>query len=111
MKKTYALTVSILLATSSAHAAGQPYSENTQLQSQEQEKTRYQTQVDPDSTPALLQAMQQHHFQNTNRVRIQNMIQEAQKQGLPTEPLMNKVHEGIAKKVSEEKIVQAVQHV
>ena len=31
--------------------------------------------------------------------RIQNMIQQARQQEVPVEPLMNKVHEGIAKKV------------
>ena len=107
MKKIYVLANCILLAAFHAYAADQPYNTSTQLlQSQEQI-----VQVDSDGTPALLQAMQQYRFQYENQVRIQNMIQEAIQQGLPTEPLMNKVHEGIAKKVPEEKIVQAVKRV
>jgi hypothetical protein len=111
MKKTYVIAGAILLASVHVYAADQPYNENTQLQSQEQARVEYQAQIDPEGTPALLQAMQQHRFQHENQLHINTMIREAQQKGLPTEPLMNKVHEGIAKNVPEEKIVQAVERV
>ena len=98
MKKSYVIASCLLFASAHAYAADQPYNESIQLQSQEQTRIEYQAQIDPDDTPALLQAMQQHHFQHENQMRIENMIQEARNQGLPTEPLMNKVHEGDRKK-------------
>ena len=83
-----------------------------QLRTQDRDQLhdRTQEQVDKDD-PAYLQAMHQHQFRHENTQRIQNMIQEAQKKGLPTEPMQNKVHEGIAKRAPEEAIVQAVERV
>jgi hypothetical protein len=52
--------------------------------------------------------MNREQFRNTNVVRIQKIIEEAQQEGLPTKPLTDKVYEGIAKNVTEERIVQAV---
>ena len=85
--------------------------DGTALQAQEQTQTVSQAQVDPDETPALLQAMQQYRFTQSHVLHVQNMVQEAQKQGIPTDPLIDKVYEGMAKKINEEKIIQAANRV
>ena len=87
-----------------------PDKDQLRTQDRDQLHDRTQEQVDKDD-PAYLQAMHQHQFRHENTQRIQNMIQEAQKKGLPTEPMQNKVHEGIAKRAPEEAIVQAVERV
>lgn len=84
----------------------------TQLQDQtrDQQRDRVQDQVTPDD-PDYVSAMHQYQFRNENVMRIQNMIRDAQLKGLPTEPLQDKVHEGIAKKAGQENIVRAVAQV
>ena len=82
----------------------------TQERTQDQQRTMLQDQIDKND-PAYLQAMHQHQFRDQNVLHIQNMVQEAQMKGLPTEPMQNKVHEGIAKNVHEEAIVHAVERV
>ncbi|MBU3982196.1 MAG: hypothetical protein KJ985_01655, partial [Proteobacteria bacterium] len=111
MKKMTALTACILLVSSPAVAADLTNDESTQLQPREQATIHYQVQVDPDGTPAMLQAMQQYQFRHENTIRVRSMIQDAKQHGLPTDPLMHKVYEGIAKKANEDNIVQAVKRV
>jgi len=113
MKKTIIFFACLLVAAPFALAVGSespPDQEQLQAQDRDQFHDRTQEQIDKDD-PAYLQAMQQYQFRHENTLRIQNMIQEAQKKGLPTEPMQNKVHEGIAKKADEEAIVRAVEQV
>ena len=76
----------------------------------DQQRTRIQEQINKDE-PNYVQAMHQHQFREENVMRIQNMVREAQMKGLPTEPMQNKVYEGIAKKADETAIVRAVERV
>ena len=87
-----------------------PDQDQLRTRDRDQLHDRTQEQVDKDD-PAYLQAMHQHQFSLENTQRIQNMIQEAQKKGLPAEPMQNKVHEGIAKRAPEEAVVRAVEQV
>jgi hypothetical protein len=111
MKIKY-FTLSIILLTSASIAsADEPLIENTELLSQEQAREIFQTQIDKDETPALLQAMHREQFRHTNMVQVQKIIEEAKQEGLPTKPLTDKVYEGIAKNIDEENIVQAITRV
>ena len=95
MKKTIIFLACLLVMAPFAFAEeseSPPGEARTVLQTQEQ--TQEQTNKDEQ---AYLQAMHQHQFREQNVLHIQNMIQEAQTKGLPTEPMQNKVHEGIAK--------------
>ncbi|MDW7772411.1 MAG: hypothetical protein SCH71_05915, partial [Desulfobulbaceae bacterium] len=94
-----------------AAAAGSAAAQDTPLQTQERAQIHYQAQLDAEGIPALLQAMQQYRFTNSEMLRVQNMIQEAQEKGVPADPMIAKVYEGMAKKVSEQNIVQAVERV
>lgn len=108
MKKMAVLTGCILFVSSSAFAADQLNDESVQLSFQKEATTEYRARVDPGDTPAVLQAMQRYQFRHENTLRVRNMIQEAQQQGVPTVPITDKVFEGIAKKINEDNIVQAV---
>jgi len=59
----------------------------------------------------MLTAMHQHQFTNRNIVRAQQEVMNCAKAGLPTEPLMIKASEGMAKKASEQQIIAALQAV
>lgn len=113
MKKKKYFTISLmLLAFSSAALADETLVvENPELQAQEQARDALQTQIDKNETPALVLAMQREQFRHTNMVRVQKIIEDAKTAGLPTKPLTDKVYEGIAKEVDEERIVQAVSRV
>jgi uncharacterized protein (DUF2267 family) len=53
----------------------------------------------------------QNRFQKQQMVRAQNIIQNAIQQGVPVGPVVDKALEGMAKKVSEQKIVRAMEQV
>ncbi len=111
MKKKYFTLVCVLLTSASLASADEPLIENTESGSQEQAREMYQTQIDKDETPALLQAMHREQFRQSNMVRVQKIIEDAKGEGLPTKPLTDKVYEGIAKDVNEEDIVEALTRV
>jgi hypothetical protein len=111
MKKKYFAISFILLVSASIASASEPQVATTELISQEQAREVFQAQLDKDDMPALLQAMNREEFSHANIVRVQQIIEEAEKEGLPTEPLTDKVYEGIAKTVDEDSIVGAVRRV
>lgn len=111
MKKPTLIVLSILLTTPVLSFAASTSQNQLQFVSQEQVMEMYQARLDPDGTPELLKAMQQNQFSRQNMVRIQTMLRDAYGENLPTEPLMNKVQEGIAKSIGDEAIVRAVERV
>lgn len=111
MKTNYFTLICMLLVATSVAQADEPLTQSTELLSQEQATETYQTPVDDDGAAALLQAMYREQFRHANMVQVQEEIEEAQKDGLPTKPLTDKVYEGIAKNIEEDVIVQAVTRV
>ncbi|MBU1453539.1 MAG: hypothetical protein KKD01_02335, partial [Proteobacteria bacterium] len=111
MEKLTGLIGCILLVSSHAYAVDLPNDESTQFQFQEEVIVQHQARVDSDGIPAMLQAMQQYQFRHENVVRVRSMIEDSQQQGLPADPMMHKVYEGMAKKIKEENIVRAVKQV
>jgi len=59
----------------------------------------------------LVKAMNTNRFQETQILKAQNIVMEAQSRGLPTKPVINKALEGIAKKVTPERTLQAMEAV
>ena len=53
----------------------------------------------------------QNQFQKQNRIRAQEVVMSAAKAGLPTEPVMSKAMEGMAKQVREQQVIQAMETV
>ena len=59
----------------------------------------------------MLTMMHQHQFTDHTIVQAQNAVIDCAKAGLPTEPVMNKAAEGMAKQASEQQIIAAMQTV
>ncbi len=55
--------------------------------------------------------MHQQRYQERNIIRAQQTIQNAAQEDLPTEPLMSKAMEGMAKQVPEEQVIAAMERV
>jgi len=67
--------------------------------------------IDTDDAIGMTQAMLKSHFRQEHAVKAQEIIVRALKEGLPVEPIMNKAHEGIAKRVQHENIIRAMEKV
>ncbi|MBR9984387.1 MAG: hypothetical protein KFF68_00615 [Desulfosarcina sp.] len=59
----------------------------------------------------MLTRMVQHRFQKQNIVRAQQTVMAAAKAGLPTEPVMSKAMEGMAKQAKEQQVIAAMETV
>jgi len=67
--------------------------------------------VDSDQGLQMTRAMLQNQYQNRHIIQAQKTVMQAARQGTPTEPVMNKAQEGIAKSVAPERVVQAMEQV
>lgn len=67
--------------------------------------------VDGDRLVHMTRSMLAHQYQVEQIVQAQKSIMAAVQQGLPAEPVMNKAHEGMAKKASPEQVLQAMEQV
>jgi hypothetical protein len=59
----------------------------------------------------MLTQMVQNRLQKQNRVRAQQVVVDTAKAGLPTEPVMSKAMEGMAKQAGEQQIIAAMETV
>lgn len=111
MKNTLVIAVLLLGYTPQiANAAGE-HEKDYRIKTQEQVREMYNSHLDPGGTEQLLREMYQHNFRLENMLQIQSMIRSAYAEHLPTEPLMAKVHEGLAKDITDGTIVKAVERV
>jgi hypothetical protein len=67
--------------------------------------------IPQDQVLQMVRTMNRNRFSNQNMIRAQKTVMETQAKGLPAEPVMNKAMEGLAKNVSEENIVRAMEQV
>jgi hypothetical protein len=110
MKKTSILIGFILLVHTSLQAADTTAQPPVQLpaaagEAVSTELSSAQTQMQ------LSEAMHQNRFSQANMERIRELLEDMEQDGLPTEPVTDKVYEGIAKSVEPEIIVQAAERV
>jgi hypothetical protein len=86
---------------------------STSVQAQIEAQAKEMSAVGVPAEPArdMLTAMHQHQFTSQNIVRAQQEVMNSAKAGLPTEPVMNKASEGMAKKASEQQVIAAMQTV
>jgi hypothetical protein len=59
----------------------------------------------------MTEAMVQYKFTEEQMAKVYDMIGEAKKNGLPVEPLINKLHEGIGKRIQSQNIIMAMEKV
>lgn len=105
MKSIINMLLVILVLNVSAWAGDQE-KEQIQIQLNEQAKEMVSMGV-----PPVAAAKMQNRFQKQQMVRARNIIQNAVQQGVPIGPVVDKAMEGLAKKVSEQKIVRAMEQV
>ncbi len=111
MKGTYLIFVAVLVLSTWAYAEEPP------LSTQEQERVRQLTQemvtqgIPEAGVERMFTLMHQKRYQERNIVRAQQTIQNAAQENLPTEPLMHKAMEGMAKQVPEEQVIAAMERV
>lgn len=112
--KTIRLFIIALIFTLSGLAHG---AENQSLSLQDQENIQQMTQemsalgIPEVQAEKMLTSMHQNRFQRQNMVRAQQAVMAAAKEGLPTEPIMNKAMEGMVKKAEEQQVISAMEAV
>jgi uncharacterized membrane protein YgcG len=67
--------------------------------------------IDADNAIRMTKLMLKNQFSLEQTLRAQKVIMNAQKDGLPVEPIMNKAYEGMVKQVQAKNIVQAMEQV
>ncbi|MEN8246230.1 MAG: hypothetical protein ABFS43_15175 [Thermodesulfobacteriota bacterium] len=111
-KITYLMLAAIVFLTPVCFSA-----ENTALSASDQAQVEAQVQeMNKSGVPAgpaqnMLTMMHQHQFSDENIVRAQQEVMNCAKNELPTEPVMSKAMEGIAKNASEQQVITAMQTV
>jgi len=67
--------------------------------------------IGSDDAIKMTKLMLENHFRHQLILRAHHIILNAQREGLPVGPIMNKAHEGMAKRVQDKNIVQAMERV
>ncbi|MFC1868157.1 hypothetical protein ACFL0H_08505 [Thermodesulfobacteriota bacterium] len=67
--------------------------------------------IDKEDTIRMTRTMIRNRFQQEQVIRAQNVVMETRRNGLPTDPVMSKALEGMAKRVEANKIIQAMERV
>jgi hypothetical protein len=67
--------------------------------------------INSDDAIKMTRVMLENRFRQENTLRAHEIMIRAKEEGLPVEPIMNKAQEGIAKRVKEEHIIQAMERV
>jgi len=112
MKSTYVFFIVVLVFSTWVYA-DEPPPLSTQAQERVRQLTReMNSQGIPEAqAQRMFTLMHQQRYQEQNIVRAQQTIQNAAQEDLPTEPLMSKAMEGMAKQVPEEQVIAAIERV
>ncbi len=57
----------------------------------------------------ITQTMMQHEYRQHNTMRAQQIVMDTLQEGLPADPVMNKAFEGMAKNITENLVIQAME--
>ena len=111
MKKIFAIALTVLFCATVACADEIDESLTGMANEQIRNTTRQmiQTGINSDDAIKMIQVMLSNRFSLQTVQRAQEMLMNAVREGLPTEPIMDKAYEGMAKKVQSETIVQAME--
>jgi len=112
MKKV-SLIISVLFCLTSQVFADDSESLSQQARENIEQQTRAMSALGISEVQAqkMLTQMVQNRFQKQNQNRAQAVVMAAAKAGLPTEPVMSKAMEGIAKQANEQQIIAAMETV
>jgi len=113
MKKICLMVCAVLFCASLAF--GDEVEESLSTLATEQLKTSTRgmilSGIDTDNAIRMTKLMLKNQFNLEQALRAQMVIMNAQKEGLPVEPIMNKAYEGMVKQVQAKNIVQAMERV
>lgn len=84
---------------------------NTPLQIKEMAREVISLGIENQGVLKMTKAMFQNKFTEEQMIRAYDIIGEAKKNGLPVEPVMNKLHEGIGKHIQNQNIIMAMEKV
>lgn len=111
--KTIRFFLTILCCCTAMAYAAEPVSLPDQALEAVQQQAREMSAlgISQDQAQKMLTQMVRNRFQEQSRIRAQQVVMNAAKAGLPTGPLMSKAMEGMAKHVSEQRVIQAMEAV
>lgn len=84
---------------------------DTSVQVKEKARQVIRLGVENHGVVKMTQTMLQNRFTEQQMIRVYGIVGEAKKNGLSEEPLMNKLHEGVGKRVQSENIIMAMEKV
>ena len=113
MKKVFMIIVAVSFwaAAALADPVDRELPETTPLQIKNSARQMIDQGFNPQEVIDLTQQMLANNFGEQQVLQAQVMLMEARRQGLPTEPMMNKAYEGLAKQVQAEAVVKAMERV
>ena len=111
--KNIILIISILFCFTSLAIAGESEGLSQQDMESVQQQTREMSSLGIPEAQAqkMLTQMVQNRFEKQNRIRAQQVVMATAKEGLPTEPVMSKAMEGMAKQAKEQQVIAAMETV
>jgi len=113
MKKICLITCAILFCASLSFGDEVedklPTAATEQLKASTREMIR--SGIGSDDAIKMTKLMLENRFRHQLILRAHHIIMNAQREGLPVGPIMNKAHEGMAKRVQDKNIVQAMERV
>ena len=112
MKRTWLIFLIVLFFTATA-IAGESEGLSQQAMQSVAQQTREMSALGIPEAQAqkMLTQMVQNRFQKQNRIRAQEVVMAAAKAGLPTEPVISKAMEGMAKQAKEQQVIAAMETV
>jgi hypothetical protein len=84
---------------------------DTPVQVKEQARQIIRLGVENQGVVKMTQTMLQNRFTEQQMIRAFEIVGEARKNGLPEDPVMNKLHEGVGKRVQNKNIITAMEKV
>jgi hypothetical protein len=110
MKKIWLTTSMLLLASAVAGAdeVDQALSDIAPPAVVQSTRELIESGLAPERAIALTRAMVQHRFETQQIAAVHRVLMEAQTQGLPPDPIINKAFEGMAKHVPQSRIISAM---
>ncbi len=111
MKRLIPILFILFLGTSAAFADAidDGLGQNTSAQVRSSTREMVKVGITENDAVSLTRTMVQNRYQERQILQVHKTIREAKLAGLPPEPLMNKLREGIAKQVHPERVAQAIE--
>ena len=110
MKKIFLIIVGLLICAQSVwgDAVDDGLPDPVTEQIRNQTRAMINAGIPEDAAIKMTRAMVQNKFQEKTIQKAQQVVMDTVDRDLPAEPVMNKAHEGMAKNIPQERIVQAM---